>query len=52
VIQDPASALYPMMPKAAVAAVAGDAQVLSVAELAALFARLDGGMTLHQDSLR
>jgi two-component system chemotaxis response regulator CheB len=52
VIQDPATAMYPTMPAAAVAAVAGNAQVLSIAELSTLFAHLGGGMNLHQDSLR
>ena len=52
VIQDPKTAMHPTMPAAAVAAVAGHAQVVSIAELSSLFARLDGGMTFHQDSDR
>lgn len=52
VIQDPATAMYPTMPAAAVAAVDGNARVLSIADLSTLFANLGGGMNLHQDSLR
>jgi two-component system chemotaxis response regulator CheB len=52
VIQDPATAMYPTMPAAAIAAVGGNAQVLSITELSSLFARLGGGMNLYQDSLR
>jgi two-component system chemotaxis response regulator CheB len=52
VVQDPASAMYPAMPAAALRAVGDGAQALSIAELSSLFASLGGGMTPQQDSLR
>ncbi|HEY0194059.1 MAG TPA: chemotaxis protein CheB [Kofleriaceae bacterium] len=56
VVQDPASAQYPVMPGAAARAVGQGVRSLTTAELISMFSNLGGapgeGMTTQQDSLR